>query len=68
MSSPQTVYVGPPNNLLIDPCKAVPAGESLIELAMGYSKNVGCIGLYKAQMKKLRENKAKQEVLYNVKP
>jgi len=42
-----------------------PAGESLIELAMGYNKNVSCIGLYKAQMKKIRENKQQQLDLYN---
>lgn len=66
-TSNQTIVVVPPNSLLIDPCKAVPAGESLIDLAKSYNSNVGCIGMYKKQMQKIRDNKAKQEALYNVK-
>jgi hypothetical protein len=52
---------------MTDPCKAVPAGESLIELAVAYNRNTGCIGLYKKQMQKLRDNKRDKELLYNVK-
>jgi len=61
------ILVVPPNSLLIDPCRAKPAGSSLIELAQGYSENVGCIAKYKKQMQAIRDNKAKQEALYNVK-
>ena len=50
------------------PCKATPPGESLLDLARGYNKNVSCIGLYKLQINKIMENKKKQEALFNVKP
>lgn len=58
----QLVY--PPDSLLTDPCKAVPAGESLIELAISYNKNVGCITKYKNQMKAIRDNKVQKMELY----
>lgn len=61
----QLVY--PPDSLLTDPCKAVPAGESLIDLAVAYNKNTGCVGAYKKQMQKLRDNKREKELLYNAK-
>lgn len=64
MSSPTVTNVYPPDNLLIDPCKATPPGDSLVELALGYNKNTSCIGLYKLQINKIRENKKKQEALY----
>lgn len=67
MSNQQTVNVYPPDSLLVHPCKATPPGESLLDLARGYNKNVSCIGLYKLQMDKILENKKKQEALYNVK-
>lgn len=56
--------VYPPDSLLTHPCKAVPAGESLIELAVAYNKNTSCIAKYKAQIEKIKENKKKQEALY----
>jgi hypothetical protein len=56
--------VFPPDSLLIHPCKAVPAGESLIELAIAYNRNTSCIAKYKAQIEKIKENKKKQEALY----
>ncbi len=65
--SQQITYVGPPNSLLSHPCKAVPAGESLIELAIAYNKNTSCIAKYKAQIEKIKDNKKKQELIYNVK-
>jgi len=67
MQSQQTQVVYPPDSLLTDPCKAVPAGVSLIELAVAYNKNVGCISKYKNQMKAIRDNKKQQEALYNAK-
>lgn len=63
-SSPQITYVGPPDSLLTIPCKATPAGESLIDLALAQNKNVGCIGMLHKQMKKIRDNKKQQESLY----
>lgn len=66
MSSPTVNNVYPPDSLLTTPCKATPPGESLLDLARGYNKNVSCVGLYKLQLDKIRENKKKQEALYNV--
>lgn len=51
----------------MSPCKPVPAGESLIDLALAQNKNVGCIGLFQKQMEALRKNKKAQMELYNVK-
>ena len=57
--------VYPPDSLLTPPCKAVPAGESLIELAVAYNKNTSCIAKYKAQIEKIKENKLKQKELWD---
>ena len=66
--SQQITYVGPTDSLLTHPCKAVPAGESLIELAIAYNKNTSCIAKYKAQIEKIKDNKKAQEGIYkNVK-
>lgn len=62
--SQSVVNVFPPDSLLTHPCKAVPAGESLIELAIAYNRNTSCIAKYKAQIEKIKENKKKQEALY----
>lgn len=59
--------VFPSDALLVNPCKARPAGESLIDLALAQNKNVGCIGLWEKQMDAIRKNKAAQVELYNVK-
>lgn len=67
MQSQQITYVGPPNSLLSHPCKAVRAGESLIDLAIAYNKNTSCIAKYKAQIEKIKQNRDKQKELYNVK-
>lgn len=62
--SQQVTNVYPPDSLLTHPCKAAPAGESLIELAIAYNRNTSCIAKYKAQIEKIKENKKKQEALY----
>ena len=64
----QTVNVFPSDALLVNPCKAKPAGESLIDLALAQNKNVGCIGLFEKQMEAIRKNKKQQQDLYNAKP
>jgi hypothetical protein len=52
----------------VSPCKAKPAGESLIDLALAQNRNVGCIGLWEKQMDAIRKNKKSQVELYkNVK-
>lgn len=63
-SIPQTVNVFPSDSLLVNPCKAKPAGESLIDLALAQNKNVGCIGLWEKQMDAIRKNKKSQMELY----
>jgi len=60
----QTVNVFPSDSLLINPCKAKPAGESLIDLAKAQNSNVGCIGLWEKQMEAIRKNKQQQMELY----
>lgn len=66
--SPQINYVGPSDALLIAPCKATPAGESLIDLAKAQNKNVSCISMYQKQLDAIKKNRDAQKELYNVKP
>ena len=65
--SPQINYVGPSDALLMRPCKATPAGESLIDLAKAQNKNVSCISMWQKQMDAIKKNKKQQGELYNVK-
>jgi len=60
-----TVLVAPPDSLLIHPCKASPAGISMLELAQGYKDNVECVGLYKAQIEKIRKNKQEKLLIHS---
>jgi len=53
--------VSPEDNLMKYPCKATPAGDSLIELAVNYNKNVKCIQLYQQQIDKIRKDVDKKE-------
>lgn len=57
----KTEIVSPEDNLMKYPCKAVPAGDSLIELAVNYNKNVKCIKLYQIQIEKIRKDVDKKE-------
>jgi len=64
-SKVKTEVVSPEDNLMKYPCRAIPAGESLIELAVNYNKNVRCIKLYQIQIDKIRKDvdeKEKQHV------
>lgn len=68
VSTPQQVNVFPPETLLVNPCKAKPSGESLIDLAIAQNTNIACIGKWEKQMNKIRDNRLKQMELYkNVK-
>lgn len=62
--SPQITYVGPSDALLMRPCKATPAGESLIDLAKAQNKNVSCISMYQKQLDAIKKNKQQQLNLY----
>ena len=64
--SPQIVNVFPSDSLLVYPCKATPAGESLIDLAKAQNKNVSCISMYQKQLDAIKKNRDKQKELYNV--
>lgn len=68
LPSLQMTYVGPSDALLMSPCKATPAGESLIDLAKAQNKNVSCISMYQKQLDAIKKNRDKQKELYNVKP
>ena len=59
------VLVLTPDSLLIDPCEATAAGDTVRTLAKGYVANTNCIGQYKSLLKKQREHKSKVEALYN---
>lgn len=61
----KTMLVSVPDSLLKDPCKAVAPGNTVIDLGRAYNANNSCIAKYKAQFKKLREHKLKQEKLYD---
>lgn len=63
---PTSTYIGPSDALLIAPCRATPAGESLIDLAKAQNKNVSCISMWQKQMDAIKKNRDKQKELYNV--
>jgi hypothetical protein len=66
-SIPQTVNVFPSDSLLVNPCRAKPAGESLVDLALAQNRNVGCFGLWEKEMDAIRMNKKSQMELYHAK-
>lgn len=48
----------------MNPCKAKPSGNSLIDLAIAQNTNIACIGKWEKQMNKIRKNKSEQMELY----
>lgn len=54
-----------PDGLLVDPCEAVGAGDSVRTLAKGYVSNTSCLGQYKLLLEKQRKHKKEQQELYN---
>lgn len=56
--------VTPEDKLMRYPCKAIPPGDSLIELAVNYDKNVKCIKLYQIQIEKIRKDVEDKENNY----
>jgi len=56
--------ISPEDKLLNYPCKAVPPGDALIELAVNYDKNVSCIKLYQNQLEKIRRDIKSKEKTY----
>lgn len=49
----------------MNPCKAAKSDGSLIGLARAQNTNVGCIGKWEKQMRKVRDNVKAQKDLYN---
>ena len=56
-----------PNSLLINPCGAVSAEDTVRSLARGYVKNTSCVFDYELLLDKQRSWKEEQEQLHNVK-
>lgn len=53
-----------PDNLLVDPCVPIGAGETVRSLVKGYVKNTSCIGEYQLLLEKQRKHKLSMEKLY----
>lgn len=62
---PKEVLVLTPDSLLVDPCEAVGAGDTVRSLAKGYVKNTGCIREYKLLLEKQRKHKSEVEAVYH---
>lgn len=56
-----------PNNLLINPCDAVSAEDTVRSLAKGYVKNTSCVFDYELLLGKQRKWTEQQKELHNVK-
>ena len=54
-----------PDSLLVDPCEAVEAGETVRSLAKGYVTNTSCVGKYMLLLEKQRKYKTEIEAVYN---
>ena len=53
-----------PESLLVDPCEAISAGDTVRLLAKGYVANTGCLGQYKLLLEKHRRHKKEMELIY----
>ena len=53
-----------PNSLLVIPCEAVGAGDTVRSLARGYVKNTSCIGEYRLLLEKQKDYNQKIEALF----
>lgn len=53
-----------PESLLIDPCEAISAGDTVRSLARGYVANTSCLGQYKLLLEKQRRHKKEMELIY----
>ena len=61
---PKEVPVLTPDTLLVDPCEAVGAGDTVRTLAKGYIKNTGCVWEYRLLLEKHRKYKNQIEDLF----
>lgn len=53
-----------PDSLLVHPCEATGAGDTVRSLARGYVKNTTCIGEYKLLLDKIINHKDQVEEVY----
>lgn len=53
-----------PDSLLVHPCEATGAGDTVRSLARGYVKNTTCIGEYKLLLDKIIKHKSQVEEVY----
>ena len=53
-----------PESLLVDPCEAISAGDTVRLLAKGYVANTSCLGRYKLLLEKQRRHKQEMVELY----
>lgn len=53
-----------PESLLVDPCEAISAGDTVRLLAKGYVANTSCLGQYKLLLEKQRRHKKEMELIY----
>lgn len=53
-----------PESLLVDPCEAISAGDTVRLLAKGYVANTSCLGQYKLLLEKQRRHKKEMMELY----
>lgn len=56
-----------PNNLLVKPCGAVSAEDTVRSLAKGYVKNTSCVFDYELLLDKQKKWMDEQRSLHNVK-
>ena len=53
-----------PDSLLVHPCEATGAGDTVRSLARGYVKNTTCIGEYKLLLDKIIKHKSQVGKIY----
>lgn len=53
-----------PDSLLVHPCEATGAGDTVHSLAKGYVKNTSCVGEYKLLLDKIIKHKIQVQSLY----
>ncbi len=63
----RVVLVTPEDSLLLSPCQAKEAGETVRTLAKGYVHNTKCIEKYEVTLQAIRDWKVKQESLNKTK-
>ena len=67
--TPITVYrdnpISIPKNLLLGPCEAVAAGDTVRSLAKGYVENTSCLAKYQLLLEKQKEYNNSVEALYD---